>query len=136
MSKDAGCISIEEVRVLYVDVTGRSAPRSLDMNILKRAIHWHKQCICHNVPVRHANIHLSAASARIKSITVGPLSGSLLLKEWRGTIHEVRRTTENQYVYKGKKFSSLSAVASFITGCKRSGPRFFGLADQIERHRQ
>lgn len=136
MSRDVECVSIEEARVSYVDVTGRSAPRSLSINLLNRAIRWHKQCICHNVSMRHANIHLSAAPARIKSITVGPPPGSLLLKEWRGTVHEVRRTTEGQYVYDGKKFSSLSTVASFITGCKRSGPRFFGLADQIERHRQ
>jgi hypothetical protein len=130
MSKDIGCLSIEEARVFYVDVTGRSAPRNLNINLLRRAIHWHTQCVCHNVPMRHTNIHVSAATTRIKSIALGPPSGSLLLKEWRGAVHEVRRTPEKQYVYNGKKFSSLSAVASFITGCKRSGPRFFGLTDQ------
>jgi len=135
MSKDIDFLSIEEARVFYVDITGKSAPRNLNINLLKRAIHWHMQCVCHNVAKRHTNIHVSATPTRIKSITVGPPSGSLLLKEWRGRVHEVRRTTESQYVYNGKRFSSLSAVASFITGCKRSGPRFFGLADQIERHR-
>ncbi|WP_371832805.1 DUF2924 domain-containing protein [Mesorhizobium koreense] len=136
MSKNVECVSIEEARVSYVDITGTSAPRSLNLNLLNRAICWHKQCICHNVPMRHKNIHVSAKPALIKSITVGPPPGSLLLKEWQGTVHEVRRTTEDQYVYNGKKFSSLTAVASFITGCKRPGPRFFGLADQIEGHRR
>lgn len=130
MNEDIECLSIEEARVLYVDITGESAPRNLSLHLLRKAIHWHAQCVCHNVSRRRANIHASAAPAHIKSITVGSPPGSLLLKEWRGTVHEVCRTAESQYVYNGNKFSSLSAVASFITGCKRSGPRFFGLTDQ------
>ena len=129
MNKEIEFLSIEEARLLYVDLTGCSAPRNLSLKLLRKSIHWHIQCARFNIPERQANIHISSASIRIKSIVGGPQIGSLLLKEWRGTVHEVRRTTENQYTYGGKTFSSLSAVASFITGCKRSGPRFFGLAE-------
>jgi hypothetical protein len=131
MSEAVDGLSIEEARVLYVDVTGSSASRNLNINLLKRAIQWHMQCARNNIPKHQANIHVSAAPSRIKAIVGGPQAGSLLLKEWRGAVHEVRRTTENQYVYNNKEFSSLSAVASFITGCKRSGPRFFGLREEV-----
>jgi hypothetical protein len=129
MADEIENMAIEEARLLYVDITGASAPRNMSIYMLKRSIQWHMQCTLYNVPKRRADIHVNAAQGRIKSIASGPQVGSLLLKEWRGTVHEVHRTTENQYVYKDKKFSSLSAVASFITGCRRSGPRFFGLTD-------
>jgi hypothetical protein len=129
MDEESSIPSIEEARLLYVDLTGSSAPRNLKFELLKRAIYWHMQCARYNVPKRQAHIHVSVAPGRIRSIAAGPQIGSLLLREWKGAVHEVRRTTENQYTYNGKTFSSLSAVASFITGCKRSGPRFFGLAD-------
>jgi hypothetical protein len=131
MTDEIANMSIEKARLLYVDVIGDSAPRNMSMYMLKRSIQWHMQCARYNVPKRRADIHSNAAQSRIKSIASGPQVGSLLLKEWRGTVHEVHRTTENQYVYNGKKFSSLSAVASFITGCRRSGPRFFGFTDQV-----
>lgn len=133
MNEEIKFLSIEDARVLYANVTGKSAPRSLKIDLLRRAIHWHAQCICYNVSKRRTNIHVNAAPIRIKSIAADPPTGSLLLKEWRGTVHEVHRTAENQYAYNGMNFSSLSAVANFITGCKRSGPRFFDLTNRIER---
>jgi hypothetical protein len=34
---------------------------------------------------------------------------------------------ENGFVYQGKPYRSLSAIARAITGARWSGPRFFGL---------
>ena len=52
--------------------------------------------------------------------------GTRLLREWRGTVHEVV-VLETGAEYRGKAWSSLSAVAREITGTRWSGPRFFGL---------
>jgi hypothetical protein len=52
--------------------------------------------------------------------------GSVLLREWHGTQHQVI-ICEDGIVFRGKPYKSLSEVAHRITGTKWSGPRFFGL---------
>lgn len=52
--------------------------------------------------------------------------GARLLRERNGWTHVVD-VVENGFVFEGKIFSSLSAVARQITGVRWSGPRFFGL---------
>ena len=52
--------------------------------------------------------------------------GSVLLREWHGTQHQVI-VREDGIVFRGKPYKSLSEVAYRITGTKWSGPRFFGL---------
>lgn len=60
--------------------------------------------------------------------TPGPvlMSGSSLIKEWRGARHEVR-VLEAGFSYQGERFKSLSQVAQRITGTKWNGQVFFGL---------
>jgi hypothetical protein len=69
------------------------------------------------------------ASAR-RPIQVAPeprlKPGTVLLREWHGTQHQVV-VRENGIVFKGKQYKSLSQVAYRITGTKWSGPAFFGL---------
>jgi hypothetical protein len=52
--------------------------------------------------------------------------GARLLREWNGRTYVVD-AIENGFVYEGKVFRSLSAIARQITGVRWSGPRFFGL---------
>ena len=52
--------------------------------------------------------------------------GTRLLREWRGTTHEVL-ATDKGFVWEGTTYRSLSAVATTITGAKWSGQRFSGL---------
>ena len=53
-------------------------------------------------------------------------SGTRLIRQWHGVTHEVV-VMEEGVPFNGKRYPSLSAVACAITGCKWSGPRFFGL---------
>ena len=55
-----------------------------------------------------------------------PRPGARLLRDWRGTRHEVH-VTHTGYLWQGKSFGSLSSVAKAITGVNRNGPAFFGL---------
>ena len=68
-------------------------------------------------------------SAR-KPIRVEPVAtttpGTVLIREWHGTRHQVT-VLENGAVYRGKRYRSLSEIARLITGSKWSGPLFFGL---------
>ncbi|NYF53560.1 DUF2924 domain-containing protein [Tunturiibacter gelidoferens] len=52
-------------------------------------------------------------------------SGTKLVREWRGTTHEVT-LNDAGYRYLGKTYKSLSPIACEITGTRWSGPAFFG----------
>jgi hypothetical protein len=55
--------------------------------------------------------------------------GCSLVREWGGARHVVQ-VIEDGFGYQGQRFSSLSKVAQYITGSKRSGMLFFGLKEK------
>ena len=64
------------------------------------------------------------AAANLKSEKVAP--GMRLIREWNGSSHVVE-VVDGGFVWNGKRYGSLSAVARAITGARWSGPRFFAL---------
>lgn len=56
--------------------------------------------------------------------------GARLIREWRGSRHEVD-VVDGGFVHEGARYASLSEVARAITGTRWSGPRFFGLAEDL-----
>jgi Protein of unknown function (DUF2924) len=76
------------------------------------------------------------ASAR-RPIEVAPAPavtpGTVLLREWHGTQHQVI-VREDGVEFRGKRYKSLSQVAHRITGSKWSGPLFFGLKAKPQEH--
>ena len=56
----------------------------------------------------------------------GLRSGTRLVREWRGTTHQVL-LHDGGYIYNDQQYRSLSEIARRITGTRWSGPRFFGL---------
>ncbi len=52
--------------------------------------------------------------------------GTRFVREWNGHIHTVE-AADNGFLWNGRNWPSLSAVAKAITGARWSGPRFFGL---------
>ncbi|WP_109792162.1 DUF2924 domain-containing protein [Minwuia thermotolerans] len=52
--------------------------------------------------------------------------GSRLIRQWQGRSHVVE-VTDGGFIYEGRHFTSLTAIARAITGAGWSGPRFFGL---------
>ncbi len=52
--------------------------------------------------------------------------GGRLLREWNGVTHVVDVDADG-FLWSGRQFGSLSAIAKEITGAHWSGPRFFGL---------
>lgn len=53
--------------------------------------------------------------------------GTRLVRDWHGVGHSVT-VLEIGFAYDGRTWSSLSAIASAITGTKWNGPRFFGVS--------
>ena len=59
-------------------------------------------------------------------------TGTRLLRDWHGARYEVV-VRENGFLYDGKTYRSLSAVARAITGSYWSGNRFFGLTPNSKK---
>lgn len=55
--------------------------------------------------------------------------GARLIREWNGSTHRVE-VVDSGFVWNGKQYRSLSAIARAITGARWSGPRFFGLRQE------
>jgi hypothetical protein len=64
------------------------------------------------------------AAVNFKSTKIVP--GMRLIREWNGSSHVVE-SVDGGFVWNGKRYGSLSAVARAITGARWSGPRVFGL---------
>ena len=47
------------------------------------------------------------------------------MREWNGRMHIVD-VADDGFLFDGKTYRSLSAIARRITGARWSGPRFFG----------
>ncbi len=69
----------------------------------------------------------ASADQPLRLTAPSPLSaGTILMREWQGVTHEVI-VLEQGVRYQQKHYRSLSEVARLITGCRWSGPLFFGL---------
>jgi hypothetical protein len=53
-------------------------------------------------------------------------AGTVLIRDWQGKSHQVT-VLDRGVLYRKKNYRSLSQVARVITGCRWSGPLFFGL---------
>ena len=70
------------------------------------------------------------AVANLISTRIAP--GMRLIREWNGSSHVVE-AVDGGFIWNGKRYGSLSAVARAITGARWSGPRFFGLESDAAR---
>ena len=57
--------------------------------------------------------------------------GMKLIRNWQGKIHSVTVTTKG-FIYNNNEYSSLSAIASIITGSRWNGWVFFGIKNKQE----
>ena len=98
--------------------------RALAYRIQEKALGGLKPSTCRLL----TKVAADASARRPIQVTPEPSlkPGTVLLREWHGTLHQVI-VRENGIVFDGKQYKSLSQVAYRITGTKWSGPLFFGL---------
>ncbi len=108
-------------------------PRYASRDFLVRAIsHALQERELGGLPasVRRALLAIATGnSASLQPTRLRIKPGTRLLREWRGTTHEVLVTYQG-FVWEGATYRSLSAIAVAITGAKWNGPRFFGLTSR------
>jgi len=75
-----------------------------------------------------------AGSGQTLTLTATPpaSAGTVLMREWQGTTHEVT-VLDRGVLYRQKQYRSLSEVARLITACRWSGPLFFGLRSKARQ---
>ena len=55
--------------------------------------------------------------------------GTRFVREWHGQLIEVLVGNDRSFHWKGKAYTSLSAIAREVTNTRRNGPAFFGLRE-------
>jgi len=123
-------------RALY----GSEPPRRISRDLLIRALAYRiqEQALGGLKPsTRRLLAKVAADASAHRPIQVAPVpslkSGTVLLREWHGTEHQVI-VREDGIMFNGKQYKSLSQVAYRITGTKWSGPLFFGLRTTRQGH--
>jgi len=130
------------LRTAWQSAWGSAAPKGARKRFLMLGIAWKWQAEVFGGPSRELARRLSAlemqgrVSGKVdvrrnsKAIAIArPLPGTRILRDWHGERHEVH-VTEQGYLWRGKIYGSLSAVAKTMTGVSRNGPKFFGLRDK------
>jgi DUF2924 family protein len=132
---DIARLDAPALRAAWATLFGRPPPKSLSRRLLEYAASYLMQAKIHGglKPAVRRRL-LQAAGSRpgradgaLRRKRPGALTpGSRLVREWQGRCHTVE-VAEDGFLYAGRHYRSLSAVARTITGARWSGPRFFAL---------
>ena len=70
---------------------------------------------------------IEVGKVKRRGSTIALTPGTMLMREYRDVEHQVLVCMDGGFEYRGCRYSSLSKIASEISGCAMSGPVFFGL---------
>jgi len=119
-------LGLDDLRALWLKMTGQVAPRVLSRNLLARMLAYRAQEQRLGKLGRKMRQRLDGL-ARGSGEPVRHLKvGTVLVRERQGTLHEVM-VVSGGFSWRDKTYPSLSAIAMAITGTSWNGPRFFGL---------
>jgi hypothetical protein len=114
-------------------------PRRISRELLRRAIAYRLQELVLGglkPATRRLLARVAADALARRPIALSPAPtltpGSVLLRNWHGTEHQVI-VRELGVEFQGRQYKSLSQVARRITGSKWSGPLFFGLKQRAQQ---
>ena len=119
-------LGLDDLRALWLKMTGQVAPRVLSRNLLARMLAYRAQEQRLGKLGRKMRQRLDGL-ARGSGEPVRHLKvGTVMVREHQGTLHEVM-VVSGGFSWRDKTYPSLSAIAMAITGTSWNGPRFFGL---------
>lgn len=127
------CADRTDLLDLWRDVIGSPPPKNLSAPFLRRALAFEMQCQHHGGPKTRVLDDLGRIALGAEShASVGSRLrlGAKLVREWQGRTWTVE-VIEGGFLMGGERYVSLSALARKITGARWSGPRFFGLAEEV-----
>ncbi|MBA3910720.1 MAG: hypothetical protein C0524_12755 [Rhodobacter sp.] len=113
---------------------GSPPPKNLSAPFLRRALAFELQCReCGGPKARTIEDLSRIAAGSMSHASVGTRlpPGAKLVREWQGRTWTVE-VIDGGFLMGGERYASLSALARKITGARWSGPRFFGLAEEVQ----
>ncbi|MCY7412905.1 MAG: DUF2924 domain-containing protein [Salinibacterium sp.] len=124
-------MSREQLKNRWRDLYRDAPPVAFTPDLLARGIAWRMQERKLGSLSREACRMLggggeAAPLRRRARARVSLRPGNRLIRRWRGRTYVVE-VAEGGLMYEGARYSSLSVIASKITGTRWSGPKFFGL---------
>ena len=120
-----------QLRALWRECWRRPAPE-IGPDLLRRGIAWKLQSRVHGDLPNGVGRSMDRSAERLRrggELTGRAASlraGSHLVREWRGKSHHVI-VLDDGFEHEGRRYSSLTQIASAITGVHWSGPIFFGV---------
>jgi len=125
-------MSPAQLRAKWRECWRKPAP-DIGPDLLRRGIAWKLQSRVYGELPSHIKRELERAADRLRrgeelrsSSRPSLKPGTRLVRQWQGRVLRVL-VLDDGYDYDGKRFSSLTQVATAITGTHWSGPNFFGL---------
>ena len=126
---------LPDLRETWQQYYGTAAPASMSRELLRLAVGYKMQEEMSGGLSRRTLLQLSTIMtvsgtkglSDVSGRVPAPRSGTKLIREWQGQVHEVLILEDGQFAYGGKTYRSLTMIARQITGTHQSGPRFFGL---------
>jgi hypothetical protein len=121
-------MSLGQLRQHWVQHCKGDLPQHSSRELLVRAIVYQQEAATSAVAVRKAGRRLDTAFVAPGPALPRLSPGTVLVREWNGVPYAVT-VTDDGFLWDGRRYASLSAVASAITGVHWNGPRFFKLDD-------
>lgn len=125
-------MSPSQLRAKWRECWRKPAP-DIGPDLLRRGIAWKLQSRVHGDIPSHIKRELERAAESLRrgeelfsSSQRSLKPGARLVRSWQGRVHRVL-VLDDSYEYDGRRFSSLTQVATAITGTHWSGPNFFGV---------
>ena len=121
-------MTVSELRDHWIKTNGTLAPSTFGRDLLLRALCYDVQMkaeIREDKTVRKI-LHSYRPGEPRKTSAIK--TGSIIVREYQGHIHEVVVVPDG-FLWQGETYKSLSVIARKITGSNWNGPRFFGIGD-------
>lgn len=125
-------MGVDELRALWRKRRACDPPPALTKDLIARVLAWSVQVEAFGEAARVRRILASVGSGSTPLPGRRGKPGSVIMREYEGTVHEVTVLPDG-FLWQGKSWPSLSAIAFEITGTKWNGPRFFGVGQPKQK---
>lgn len=122
---------LHDLRQKWLNTFGCSPKPTLSREFMVANLGYHQQCQLHGGlnPKTYKQLMAIARDGVLRPNTrqTQTRPGTKLIRMWQGEPHEVTIMGFKSYQYRNQTYTSLSAIATAITGTAWNGHVFFGL---------
>ena len=122
-------LDLQSLKLLYFKTLRKTPPSAFSRDLLIRQLAWHVQekAFGGHSPAILKLLKSYSCRNDDKVVLFKRLQpGTTVIREYHGVRHTVTIAPDG-FVWQGRNYDSLSAIAREITGAQWNGPRFFGL---------